>query len=160
MLFKVVGLKFHKYIGTNVSGHNCEFTYYRDYLPKYYICLRDKDNKCWEIELYQTHQQCYSGWTTSSYGVMTLKMVNNFGAITHSAKPEFEDSTIEIDLNDIDKNYKYTKYNFECGWFTFDMDGDDEYYPHGYVTVNMERFNKLARGFDEHPTWIFKVNLD
>lgn len=159
MELNIVGLKLHHYIGKKIKGHNCKFESYDADLIKYIVCLKDHDNIRYELELYQDYGECYSGWTTATWGRFNFKKVDNFGAITHYPKKD-SDTKIIFDpddkKNETDKDdYVYDNYVYRCDWFSYSETGGDDYYPSGFVKVKMDNFETTQRGFDEHPTWIF-----
>ena len=148
--FKVVGMKKHYYIGKNIDGHNCKFTYHDEEMVKYILCLVS-ENKKYELSLYETFDQCYSGWTTASFGNAEIYLVSDFGALTHVPKKEAEE-TIKIPrVNDELSLWSL----YHCPFFKFSENGKDDYYPSGYVEVNEEMFEETKRGFKCHPVWIF-----
>ena len=150
MELDIVGLKLHYYIGQKINGKNCKFVYYDEELIKYIICLKDKDDTKYELELYEDYGECYSGWTIAQWGYFNFTKVENFGALTHCPKKDLNTKII-FDPESKEEDY-------QCEWFSISENGSDKYYPCGSVGVNMDKFNSTSRGFDKHPVWIFYGN--
>ena len=145
MELNIVGLKLHHYIGQKLSENESELI--NGDLIKYILCLKDNDNKKYELEMHEEYGECHSGYTWAIWGKYNLNQVDNFGAITHVPKTGF---STKIIFN--------TDGDYICDWFSFSDCGCDCYYPKGYVKVEMDRFKSTMRGFNEHPTWIFYGN--
>lgn len=144
---KVIGLRIEKYIGQEVSGHNCSFEYSDCEKERHIILAILEDGSKVEITLYQEEGECYSGWTTASWGMFDMKKVENFSGYTHKCLyAENVDDLIE----------KVESYS--CPLFNFSYDGGDSYYPSGYYDVDMEFFKENGRAKELRPTYIFKGN--
>ena len=143
---KIVGLRVEKYIDSKVSGHNCDFTYKDAEFERHILCGVLSDGRKVEITLSRSEGICGSGWTTASYGNISVKEVARFNGFTHNPlKPiNVEDIPIGFD-EDIDNHV-----------FTMSSDGGDEYYPGGWYSVNMELFKETVRHKKLRPVWIFK----
>lgn len=151
--FTIIGLKLHYFIGDDVydSGQP-RFTYFKKEIERYVICLTRKIGKSlnpdmYELTLYESYGECYSGWTTATWGNYSLSRVNAFGAMTHVINTP---TTITVELN----NDKFPN-TYSCDVFDYSASGVDDYYPSGSVNVNMACFNATGRGFSKHPVWIF-----
>ena len=147
MEFNIVGLKVHYHVGQTVTMDAGKFKYEDTELPKYYICLKDKNSFKYELELWETYSECPSGYTGASFGNSKLTSVEMFGAITHVPSPDI-DTMIFYDRLHPPKDY-------QCPWFEYSETNNDTYYPEGYCTVFMDNFIPTNRGFEKHPTWIF-----
>ena len=112
-------------------------------------CVDDYRRK-YEILLHTNNGDCGSGWCAASWGNIKIIRVKNFNGFTHALKQEFKD--IDINIPDNINDYEY----FECNVFTYCEYNGDEYYPNGYVTVNMDLFEPTPRYKGKRPVWIFK----
>lgn len=101
---KIVGMRKEFYIGEKVAGHNCDFNHESTELEKYHLFgVLDNGYKV-QITLYEEYGECYSGWTTASWGIMEVKYVNEvFGIMTHVPKEE-------LIIPDIKPNYSCGSY--------------------------------------------------
>ena len=130
--------------------HNCDFETITIMLEKHIICMINDSNEKYELSLYKKHGQCYSGWTTATWGIIGFVKVQYFGAITHY--PKYPDNNkIVIDMEKVNKKGIY-----KCDYFSYSKYGGDNYYPNGYANVNLEMFEKTNRGFDKNPVWLFQ----
>ena len=155
MKVNVIGLRIEKYIGKEVSGHNCDFTYKDAIFDKHVICGIKEDGTKIETSLSQTEDICGSGWTTATYGNIDIKIVNKFNGFGYvPINPIFYDEDINIPKED-DECYG-DKDVIDKGVFVCSIYGEDLYYPSGYVKVKMELFKKTVRVHDKRPVWIFK----
>lgn len=143
---RIVGLRVEKYIGTNITGHNCAFEYFDEEMERYVVCLLSDDNKSYELSLYNSFGQCGSGWCTASFGHADLVQVPQFSGFTHLPKSNL---SIPISVEELGSEYFYSDI-FSC-----DAYGGDEYYPSGSVYVNLDLFTPNARAKDKRPVWIF-----
>ena len=125
---EIVGLHKQKYMGKKIKGHNCKFEYFDAELTKYFIYFVDDADKKYQLELYEKHTECPSGWTTGRYGIRKFRPVNDFDKFNLVPKSK---AKISFDANAQD---------YKCHWFSFSEDGGDEYYPEGFVKVNMKLF--------------------
>ena len=141
--FKVVGLRDELYIGEKVSGHNCDFDYTKEQMVRHVLLLKRGFEK-FEVSLWETNTECYSGWTTATKGNMFVKKVAYFAGKTHTCNG---DIYIDVDFNSEE---------IENEIFTYSYTGEDDYYPCGGVTINYEHFTKFdTRGFTKRPVLIF-----
>ena len=136
-IFEIVGLKVIPYAGQIVVGGNCDFEYVDAELVKYIVCLTDDDGILRELCMYVRHGECYSGWTTATFGMAKFKTVDRYDDITHTPKKGISNK-IEMSLN-LDAIEEYL-----CPWFSFSWTDGDRYYPSGYVNVNMDMFDKIS----------------
>ena len=80
--YTVVGLRVEKYVGTHVSGHNCDFTHEPEIQTRHVLLLKHYSWK-YELTLQTDEDECGSGWCTASYGRFNFKSVSNFAGKTH-----------------------------------------------------------------------------
>jgi hypothetical protein len=144
---KIIGLRVEKYIGKEVSGHNCDFEYKDAEFEKHIILGLLEDNRKVEIELRYEEGECGSGWCTASYGIMDVKVVDKFNGYTHKPKNEI----LIDDIEPFDEIDEVNNHVFHCSY-----DGGDGYYPSGGYSVNMELFKPNGREKRNRPTYIFK----
>ena len=126
--YLVVGAYPFKYIGTTVTGHNCDFEYKKEVRQGYKICLT-KDNEDYTISLTVEEGECFSGWCTASRGHSSCDKKDTKDKITLLPKKgpllvEFDDG-----YNDVDNEL-----------FTVSYNGGDSYYPSGYADLNMDNW--------------------
>lgn len=141
---KIIGLRIEKYIGKEISGHNCDFEYSDAELEKHIILGVLEDNTKVEIELSSDEGECGSGWTTASWGNFKINNVDKFNGYTH--KPIRELIVKDVIDNDEDVTNEA---------FSVSYDGGDSYYPSGNYNVNMDLFKPNGRGMDKRPTFVF-----
>jgi hypothetical protein len=144
---KIVGMKIEKYVGTVVDGHNCDFEYRDAELEKHILFGVLSDAKKVKITLSETFGECYSGWTTASWGNVDVEYVTHFGGYTFRPKKEILiDDLLPGQIPDDISN----------DVFSYSKDGGDEYYPGGSYHVNMDLFIETVRHKEKRPVWIFK----
>lgn len=141
---KIIGLRIEKYIGKEISGHNCDFEYNDAELEKHIILGLLSDNRKVEIELTDEYGECGSGWTTDSWGNFEVKHVDKFNGYTH--KP-----IKELIVDDINENEE----DISNDVFIVDHNGGCDYYPNGGYDVTMELFKANGRGKELRPTYVF-----
>ena len=156
-MLKIVGLLVKKIINDDCEGHNCDFTYEKIEDEEYVLMCEDiyhidkygeEYHNKYEITLRSEYGMCGSGWTTASYGFVYIEPVNNFRPWNYKPKQRIILENISI------KEMNYS--DFSCEYFQWSYDGGDEYYPTGYVEVNMACFEELPRNMKKRPVWIFK----
>lgn len=140
----VVGMRDEIYQGEEVTGHNCDFEYAFVDKIRHVLLLKTHCNQKYELSLWEEEGECGSGWCTASLGYYELKKVTNFAGKTHKIISEqkvvFDESASDI----------------KTDVFACIEDGEDSYYPSGYVEVNYELFEKIEnRGFDKRPVLVF-----
>ena len=142
--YEVLGLRIEQFVGQSVSGHNCDFEYSPEVFEKHVLLLKDMSGYKYEYSLWQTEGECGSGWCSATFGESELKHVNNFASKTHTI---IQQTFIEEDLTrDVDNDV-----------FTLSYDGDDQWYPSGGYSVNMDLFQQLNREpFENRPVVIFQ----
>ena len=137
-MYTIIGIRIEKYIGTTTQDHNCDFEEVPEELERVIIFLT-KDKRKYKLTLYTETGQCYSGWTTASFGHADLIEVQNFECgFTHVPNEHAEVENLS--------NNKY------FGW---DEDGGDEYYPSGGHHINMEYFVATGRQAEKPVIFIF-----
>ena len=156
-MLKIVGLLVKKIINDDCEGHNCDFTYEKIEDEEYVLMCEDiyhidkygkEYHRKYEITLRSGYGECGSGWTTASYGFVDIKPVNNFRPWNYKPKQQIILENISIkEMNSSD---------FSCEYFQWSYYGGDEYYPTGYVDVNLSCFEELPRNMKKRPVWIFK----
>lgn len=162
-MLKIVGLLVKKTINDYCEGHNCDFTYKKIEDEEYVLMCEDiyhitghvfideygkEYHRKYEITLRDGYGECGSGWTTASYGFVDIKPVNNFRPWNY--KPKQQIILENISIKEMDSP------DFSCEYFRWSYDGGDEYYPTGYVDVNLSCFEELPRNMKKRPVWIFK----
>lgn len=146
----VVGLRREYIVGTE-AGENtfeeqeCEGV-------KYYIFCKKQINeyytKKYVIELEESGGWCGSGYTTASYGQMSIcEFYKPVGPITHV--PNDKELTI------IPREGNWDDGDVITNVFSYSADGGDSYYPGGYIDVNLDLFEELPRAMQSRPRYIF-----
>lgn len=142
---EIVGLRIEKYIGKNISGYNGDFEYYDDELERHVLCAITNENKKIEIILSKEYGECYSGWTSASWGHIEVINVEKFNGYTHKPYRRLILRDVNFNTDNIDNEV-----------FSFSYDGGDDYYPCGEYHVNMDLFKQTPRHKDKRPVWLFK----
>lgn len=130
------------------------------------FCKTCEGRTLFTITLETVDGWCGSGYTTASWGEMSIERVTSFGPATHLPK----DHKLKLDGASFDASLLsgliYEAISFEStndvyedaeisnNVFKYSGDGDDPYYPSGYAYVHEDLFTKLPRAFDERPVWI------
>ena len=131
-MYKVLGLREEKYIGEEVSGHNCNFEYTESEMTRHVILLVEQDTqKKVELTLSEFQGECGSGWCTASWGEWNWNEVTTFAGKTHTLKSEV---LLEV-KEDMDQ--------FRCDLFSFDYNGGCDYYPSGGYDINLDAFEEV-----------------
>ena len=160
----VVGLLVEKYVDKSVSGHNCSFDYEDTVFDRYVLMLK-KDWLKFEITLSNKEGECGSGWCCASWGEMELKRVAEFRPFNYAPKETlilkgadilYEENGYEVVGKPVKEDDDYYDDDvIKTNVFVYDECGYDPYYPSGGVSVNMDLFKPLKRGFEKRPVWIF-----
>lgn len=134
-IFTVVGLRVEKYVGETVKGHNCDFEYTDVTKEKYTFLLGSgcRGNIKSELTVYETEGECGSGWCAASFGNVEHTYVKSYLGCTHKPVSEF---TLEFDEESWFEEY-------ESSVLSYSEYGGCNYYPSGYVKVNMELFKPV-----------------
>ena len=137
------------------------------------FCITAEGRVKFTITLRTDYGWCGSGYTTATQGIMQLKRVSDFGPATHMVKDRkvkiagatydasknslWEALIFETDESSVDEDYYRYRDDDAIvnNVFTFSSTGDDDYYPMGGVSVELELFVELKRAFKERPVWIF-----
>lgn len=147
-MIRILAMRVEKYVGQTVSGHNCDFEYTDEVKTRHVLLgLNDKNVKV-AITLWEEEGECYSGWTSASWGHVSIEEIDRFEGYTHKAKGmlTIPDFTVEADdAADIDNQVFYVTY-----------DGGDGYYPCGYYDVKEEFFVENSRYAEERTVWVFQ----
>lgn len=136
-MYKVIGLRVEKYLGTTCTGHNCDFEYEQEERDSHVLLLKGQLGDYKELTLKYEEGECGSGWCTASYGEFTVKDVETFAGKTHKPAGEFL-----VDLDKLESTGLEDTYS--CDVFTFSETGYDSYYPSGSYEVNMELFRLIT----------------
>lgn len=134
--FRVLGLNVEKYTQEYLDSDDyCESMEIRTRpADRYYIyVVNTVTGEYSRILLDEDHtQECYSGYTIASYGIMQKEAVFKIPKLTYIPK---NPSVLDIEFSeDIEE--------FKCELFEFALDGGCAYYPEGFVKVFMEKFRK------------------
>lgn len=167
----VVGMRVEKFIGVEASNDEMECDTKECNSDKYilFCSARWPYNKKFTITLYREGGWCMSGYTTASWGLMKIKEVDSFGPFTHLPKDKteiiLENAYYDLETQSIcfektepkDENdeYVYQEADVYNNVFQYSKNGGDEYYPSGWVDVNMNLFKEGKRAFTDRPVWIF-----
>ena len=145
---KIIGIREEKYVGTTVTGHNCDFDYIPETKTRHVILgqVLALDHRKVEITLEKEEGESPSSWCTASWGRKTVKFVKSFSGYSYKPKEEII-CNIYLE-NDTDDNNEI----FEVSYF-----GSDECYPTGYYHINLDLFEPIeSRLHDYRYTYIFK----
>jgi hypothetical protein len=143
---KIIGLRIEKYIDKQVSGHNCDFEYTDAEFERHILCGILSDNRKVEITLSYSEGECYSGWTSASWGNIDVIEVKKFNGYTFRPKNN-------LTIEDIEPG---SQYDISNEVFYVSTNGGDEWYPGGNYHVNMDLFLETVRHKENRPVWIFK----
>lgn len=133
MEYTVIGMREEKYVGKEVSGHNCDFEYTDKEMIRHVMLLKKEDEK-FELTLEEEQGECGSGWCTASYGKSNLKPVSVFAGKTHIC------SSFTIDLS---STGDFHTEDFSCDYFTFSEVGGCHYYPSGGYSIVEDMFKPV-----------------
>lgn len=142
---EIIGLRIEKYIGSRVTGHNCNFTSTKTTFDKHIICAILENGQKVEIILKHTEGECGSGWSTASWGHINIVNVEKFNGYTFIPKKPIIIKDIDQSADDVSNSV-----------FSVSDDGGCGYYPNGGYSVNMELFTETIRHKDIRPVWIFQ----
>lgn len=167
----VVGMRVEKYIGVEAGNDewSCDTQPCNDEKYILFCIVRLPYKRClkYTITLSSDGGWCGSGYTTASWGSMNIKEVNEFGPFTHKSTGglpiKIESAYYDWETNELcfekkiaeDDDYKYDDADVSNNVFGYSSIGDDEYYPRGWVYVNMDLFTEHKRAFQKRPVWIF-----
>lgn len=165
----VVGMRVEKRIGVTSAEEAFDTECCNS--EKYILFCNVHINKYYQrkftITLYEDYGWCGSGYTTASFGYMEIDEVKDFGTATHrpkNGKPvKLEQAYFDPSKIGIDKGFVFepsTDHYSYCeianNVFDYSSDGNDSYYPCGFVNVHVDLFEEYKRSFDgERPVWIF-----
>ena len=143
----LIGMEIEKYIGTVVEGFNCDFDYIDRELTRYRLIFRDSS-----LLVYESFGECYSGYTTASWGVWEWDTKRH----PFSYRPKQGPVEVVIDESqDYDGNILVVKTIDGKVLAEVSDNGGDMYYPSGYAKVNEDFFVSTARTMTLRPVWIF-----
>ena len=171
----VTGMRVEKRIGVKAGEDNCTNDTYPCNSDKYILfCYyspyptNPSYHEKFTITLWQDEGWCGSGYCQATFGHMKIDDVDDFGTATHKTKTglpikiknAYYDNT--IDWSEIKKGIVFKRDSerpyedaIKNNVFAFSEDGGDEYYPGGYIWVNMDLFEEYKRAFEKRPVWIF-----
>lgn len=138
---KILGMRIEKFIDTADYNTPEEFENTR-----YFIYGRGENDKLYEIKLFEHEGMCFSGWTTATRGYAEYKIIDKIPPFTHKAKNNL---FIEGLLDQLKKKEIHNEV------FKVSHDGGNQYYPDGYVIVDLNFFEKSIRHIDKRPVWVF-----
>lgn len=145
--YEVVGLRVEKYVGTTVSGHNCDFTYSPEIQQRHVLLLKHYSTN-YELTLQTDESECGSGWCTASYGRFDFKQVTNFAGKTHRI---LKGTTLNLQVCTQTESLDYVDNDL----LSFSEDGGDSYYPSGGYEINMALFEEIPMTTIKRPVHIF-----
>jgi hypothetical protein len=147
-MMQIVGMKVEKYIGKAVNGHNCDFEYTDSEFQRHILFAITDKNKKLKITLWHEEGECGSGWTTASFGHISVEEVSQFGGYTYVPKGR-------LIVDDLDPNDDYDFADINNSVFNVSYDGGDSYYPGGWYGVDVKLFMPTPRVKDKRPVWLF-----
>lgn len=128
----IIGYNLFYYIDVYNDGHKfIECSY------KGHELFGKKSNDTYiSIKLKVTYGECYSGYTTASFGNIEVDEIslNDITKIKYLAK-----NHLILPESYLNKN------TFKCNFCSYSSDGNDAYYPTGYYTVNTKFFRSVKR---------------
>lgn len=113
---------------------------------------------------WEKQDSCYSGYCVSTRGNVSITRYNLYKGFTHIPKPEYANVDIKLDIDNASLELKgrehftgqHTTMIGDQYLFEFSEDGRDDYYPSGFVRVNLEGvFNATPRAMEKRPTYIY-----
>jgi len=131
---RILGLTSEQYDQIYLEGCNLKFDTKTRSATRYYIYgeYPESGGFC-KILLDENYEnECYSGWTTATYGVMEKELVTTVPKLSHVPLVE---TFLEINF-DLEE--------FECDLFNYSHSGGDHFYPSGYVKVNLDKFREVT----------------
>ena len=131
---RIIGMTSEQYDQVYLEGHNCRFERKERPATRYFLYAEDVNtgNHCRILLDEDYSNECYSGWTTASFGILEKEAVDTIPELSYVPIVE---TTLEIDC---------TAKNFKCDLFYYSHTGGDEYYPSGYVNVDMDKFREVT----------------
>lgn len=122
------------------------------------------------ITIWTSYGWCFSGYTTASFGHLSIERVSKFGPATHapkdgkilieglkyqdSASSSLEERLVWHDYNGDDDEDIFDSYDYQTNVFKVTFDNGDKYYQSGYAYVKEELFTELPRAMKNRPVWI------
>lgn len=117
-----------------------------------------------QISMWEKQDSCYSGYCVATTCNVSMRRYRLYHGFTHLPKPEYANVEIKFDIDSVSLKLrvqnklsgKHTTMIGDQFLFEFSEDGNDEYYPSGFVRVNMEGiFNATPRAMEKRPTYIY-----
>lgn len=135
-MYKVIGLRVEKYLGTTCEGHNCDFVYGKEERDRHVLLLKHvEDGHNVELTLSWEEDQCGSGCCCSTEAFYDWQEVDTFAGRNYSPIKDLFVDVSEQKLNNLDED------SFNCDVFYFSPVGGDSYYPSGSYEINIELFS-------------------
>ena len=159
-MLRVVGLFEEIFVNNDCVGSNCEYEYPEMMDTKYHVFVRNERDDLFDITLYNSFNECPSGWCPASYGNCEVQRLTKPHPFTHTPVREIIIDGLTIDFDDDDLNLVPVEKakrgnNYIAGIdrygevvFEVDFTGGDDYYPNGSVSVNEKLFKKAYRAED------------
>lgn len=163
---QVIGYR-KEYVPTLVKYETCqnEIDDYRS-VEHIWLYVKDDENHLYAMNIYESEDECYSGYTTADYGNCDITRVESYD-ITSKPKTDMTwDCPADLYFDDISSlaigetlyASHYEDVNIEIpDVLKVSYDEGDEYYPSGYVEFKTDLFTEPdIRQLDKAPLWIFK----
>jgi len=130
---RIIGMTSERYVQTYLDGHNCHFERKTQPATRYYLFAENINTGDYcRIMLDEDYtRECYSGWTTASFGILEKEPVTVIPQLSHVP---IHETILEIDC---------TCDDFECDLFTYTKTGGDDYYPSGSVLIKFNKFQQV-----------------
>lgn len=144
MIKKLIGMEIERYSGEVCIG---EYSYEDRELKRYRLVFGDGES----LVLWETSGMCYSGWTTASWG--NWQWSHKRMPFSYALKPGPIDVEIEEEK---DIGITVTSIQDGCIIAEVEKDGDDPWYPEGFVSIDEGFFTSTRRTLSERPVWIFE----
>ena len=103
------------------------------HIDVYYICLEDSMERLFELELYECYAVLRMYENDGMYAERDFNMVDYFRKFDYVPK---KFAYIDFDHNDDD---------YECKYFSYSYNGGSNYYPEGYVIINLNLFSPVKK---------------
>lgn len=143
MEFMIVGMANKFYPTDSWSGNNCNFTLSKK-ISERHTLYGHCNGKPVSIGLSTSEGECGSGWCIATWADITIDNVEQFPPFSHV--PCQSPMKITFDPRS-DK--------INCEAFDFSLYGDDEYYPSGYYSINLEKFKQTPRYSSKRVVYVF-----
>lgn len=165
---KVLGYR-KEYVPTHVEYDTCQSGEIDEYssIEHIFIYVKDEEDHIYEMDVFESQDECYSGWCTADYGCCDIRRVEH---IEINARPKRGEEIIwecptkdyidELKDLEIGQSTAMRLYDEDIeieNVLTVSRDGGDYYYPCGYVEFKDDLFEPLSvRQYDKAVVWVFK----